>query len=293
MAELLYGGIDAGGTDFKCVVGAGPHSIIAEARIPVTTPPQTLAACGEFFRATQASHGPLVKLGIGSFGPVDLTPDSATYGFITSTPKPGWRNTDVLGYFRRCLGLPTAFDTDVNAALLGEARWGAARQVNNAVYVTIGTGIGAGAMVDGRLLHGRMHPEAGHMLIPAGEADDFAGVCPFHGRCLEGMASGPALARRVGEDPAGLPDEHPVWRLQAYYLAAMCMNYALHYSPERIILGGGVMQRKHLLHQVHLHYNQLMNGYLGDQPSGSALIVPAELGSRAGALGALALAGAQ
>lgn len=291
MNQLFYAGIDAGGTEFKCVAATGPEQIIAHAKIPVTYPDATLAACRNFFIRAREEHGDFAAMGIASFGPVDLRPESSTYGYITSTPKPYWRDTDIVGYFRRELDLTIRFDTDVNGALLAEQRWGAAQGLHSAMYVTIGTGVGAGVMVDGRLLHGAMHPEAGHMLIARHPADPFPGSCPFHEGCLEGLASGPALAQRWQQNPEALSDAHSAWELQAHYLAVMCVNLSLVYSPQRIILGGGVMNRTTLLPLVQRAYLALMNSYLGDQQhSIESFIVTPTLGGMAGALGAIALA---
>lgn len=291
MAAKLFAGIDAGGTTFKCIVGTGPHDIRASAQIPVQAPAPTLAACVAFFQEARHQHGPLAALGVGSFGPVDLQPDSPTYGYITQTPKPGWQHTDVLGALRQSLRIPVAFDTDVNAALLGEARWGAGRDCRHCVYITVGTGIGAGAMIAGQLVHGRMHPEAGHMLLRRHPRDDFPGTCPFHRDCAEGLASGPAIAARAGGAGETLPAGHPAFALVAHYLAALCMNLSLCYSPERIILGGGVMARPGLLEDIRHSYRELIGGYLAETDTDiHQRLSAAALGSRAGALGALALA---
>jgi fructokinase len=291
MSAPLYAGIDAGGTEFKCVLGEGPERVLVQDRIAVAEPEATLAACAAFFRRAMAEQGAASALGIASFGPLDLRPDSPGFGRIASTPKPLWSGTDLVGYFREQLGLPIRLDTDVNGALLAEQRWGAAAGLHSAVYVTVGTGIGAGAMIDGRLLHGAMHPEAGHMRLAKYENDPFSGVCPYHGACLEGLASGPALAQRWQQNPKALPEHHPAWALEAHYLAAMCVNLALLYSPQRIILGGGVMQRVHLFPLIRRAYLAQINGYLGDQSDTVAdFIVPAALGDMAGALGAIALA---
>lgn len=287
----MLAGIDAGGTEFKCIVGRNPNEVVAEYRVSVTTPEQTLDECVVFFNGVSAGTSGFKALGIGSFGPLSLQQTAADYGSITSTPKPGWQNTDIVGYFRRELQIPVAFDTDVNAALLAEARWGAAQDLHSAVYVTIGTGIGAGVMMDGRLVHGAMHSEAGHMLLPRAPGDAYAGCCPFHGDCAEGLASGLALAHRTGRNPPDLPDSDPVWQLEADYLACLCVNLALCYSPQRIVLGGGVMQRRGLLPGIQARFDGLMNGYIGKSLNAKTLIVAAGLGARAGAFGALALAG--
>jgi fructokinase len=291
MSEPLYAGIDAGGTAFKCIVATGPERVLALEKIPVTDPATTLAACREFFLRARQEHGEFAALGIASFGPVDLHKDSPTFGSITSTPKPQWANTNLVSYFRDALAVPVHFDTDVNGALLAEHRWGASRDLHSAVYVTVGTGIGAGVMVDGHLLHGRMHPEAGHMLVPRYTSDPFSGACPYHGGCLEGLAAGPALQQRWQQSPLTLPDNHPAWELQAHYLALMCVNLTLMYSPQRIVLGGGVMEREVLLPMVRQAYLAQINGYVGDQRAEVENYISAPgLGGRAGALGAIALA---
>lgn len=294
MSAPLYAGIDAGGTEFKCILGSGPGQILAQTRIPVTYPDATLAACANFLRAAMVEHGVAAAMGVASFGPVDLRPDSPTYGYITSTPKPHWADTNIAGYFRETLALPVHFDTDVNGALLAEQRWGAAAGLHSAVYVTVGTGIGAGVMIEGKLVHGAMHPEAGHMLVARYPDDPFSGSCPYHGGCLEGLASGPALAQRWQQNPETLAENHPAWELEAHYLATLCVNLALVYSPQKIILGGGVMQRVNLLSLVRQSYLAQINGYLGDQSQSiGEFIVGAALGEIAGALGSLALAGAE
>jgi fructokinase len=281
MSEVRVGGVEAGGTKFVCAVGHD-REVIAETRIPTTSPADTIAATIAFFK----DHGPLAALGVASFGPVDLDPRSPTYGFITTTPKSGWAHTDVVGPLRRALGVPVAFDTDVNAAALAEHRWGAARGAGSLVYVTVGTGIGGGAVVNGRAVHGLVHPEMGHVRIPHDRiADPFAGACPHHGDCWEGLASAPALAARWGAPPESLPDDHPAWTLEARYLALGLANLILTLSPERVVLGGGVMARPGLLERVGAAVDVLIGGYVR-----SAEIVASALGEHSGVLGALALA---
>lgn len=279
--SALVGGVEAGGTKFVCAIGR-ERDIVAETRIATTRPAETLAAVAAFF----AGHGPLAAAGIASFGPVDLDPRSPSYGFVTTTPKPGWAHTDLAGSLRRALGVPVAFETDVNAAALAEQRWGAARDVSGLVYVTVGTGIGGGAVVNGRPLHGLVHPEMGHARIPHDRAaDPFAGACPHHGDCWEGLAAAPALAARWGRPPESLPDDHPAWDLEARYLALGLVNLVLTLSPERVVLGGGVMRRARLLDRVRAEMTALVGGYVR-----VADIVAPGLGERSGVLGALALA---
>ena len=281
MMGALFGGMEAGGTKFLCAVGRGPDTA-AETRIPTTTPAETLGAAITFFE----KHGPLAALGVASFGPVDLDPRSTTWGFITTTPKPGWAHTDVVGPLRRALRVPVAFETDVNAAALAEQRWGAARDAASVVYVTVGTGIGGGAVVNGRPVHGLVHPEMGHQRVPHDRASDpFPGVCPHHGDCWEGLAAAPALAARWGAPPESLPDDHPAWDLEARYLALGLANLLLTLSPERLVLGGGVMSRPGLLPRVRTLVDEIVGGYVP-----TAVIAPPALGDRSGLLGALALA---
>ena len=291
---MLLGGIEAGGTKFVCVVGTGPDDLRAELRVPTTTPGETLAAALQFFQAQQATYGRLDALGIGSFGPVDLHAASGRFGYITSTPKPGWADTDLAGVFRRGLGVPVAFDTDVNAAALGEWHYGAARGLDTFLYLTVGTGIGGGALVDGRVLHGLVHPEMGHVRVARDRrVDPFAGACPFHGDCLEGLASGTAMAARWGRPAHELPVEHPAWTLEAHYLAQALQGFVCTLSPQRIVMGGGVMDQPQLLPRVRLELQRLLHGYIQAPEllrDIDAYVVPPTLGRRAGALGALVLA---
>jgi fructokinase len=288
----LWGGIEAGGTKFVCAVGTGPDELLAEVRFPTTTPEETIGQAIQFFR--QQKKGPLTAIGIASFGPVDLDPDSPTFGYITGTPKPGWAHTDFAGKIRRALDVPVGFDTDVNAAALGEYRWGAAQGLDTFIYLTIGTGIGGGGMVNGKLIHGLIHPEMGHIRIPHDrDLDPYTGSCPYHGDCLEGLAAGPALEERWGQMGETLPADHPAWLLEADYLAFGLVNIICILSPQRIILGGGVMQQRQLFPLVRRRVQGLLNDYL---PVPTILdqiddyIVPPGLGNRSGVLGAIALA---
>jgi fructokinase len=288
----LWGGIEAGGTKFVCAVGTGPDDLRAEVRFPTTTPEETFGRAIRFFQ--QQEKGPLTAIGIASFGPVDLNPDSPTFGYITDTPKPDWAHTDFAGRIRRALGVPVGFDTDVNVAALGEYRWGAAQGLDTFIYLTIGTGIGGGGMVNGKLIHGLVHPEMGHIRIPHDrDRDPYAGSCPYHGDCLEGLAAGPALEERWGQRGETLPADHPAWPLEADYLAFGLVNIICILSPQRIIIGGGVMQQPELFPLVRRRVQELLNNYL---PVPAILdyiddyIVPPGLGDRAGVLGAMALA---
>jgi fructokinase len=276
------GGVEAGGGKFVCGFGAGPDGLIRET-IPTTSPSETLDRVAQFFR----SHGlPFAALGVASFGPIDLDPHSPTYGFITSTPKPGWSNVDICGILRHALGVPVVFDTDVNAAALAESQWGAAQGLDNLLYITVGTGIGGGALVNGAPLHGLTHPEMGHIFVPHDlQADPFPGACPYHSDCLEGLASGFAMERRWGVRPESLPVDHPAWALEARYLALGLANLVCTLSPQRVIMGGGVMHRLELLPMIRRQVRDLLRGYVRVPE-----IVPPLLGDDAGVLGALALA---
>ena len=278
----VYGGIETGGSKWECAIGTSPDDLGPTATIPTTTPEETIGRAVAFFER----EGPVTAIGIGSFGPVDSKVTSATWGHITSTPKPGWAYTDVGQEIRRRLSVPVAFDTDVNAAALGEHRWGAAQGLDTFCYITVGTGIGGGGMAGGKLLHGFVHPEFGHMRIPHDrERDPFDGVCPFHGDCWEGLASGRAIEARWGRSPLELDGDEGVWALQAQYLALGLVSVICVLSPERIIVGGGVMRHPQLLSLVDREVDGLMNGY----QQAAKITLPA-LGSRAGVLGAIALA---
>ncbi len=289
----VYGGIEAGGTKFICMIASGPQDIRAEVRIPTTNPDRTLEAAIAFFRE-HARQQPLAAIGVGSFGPVDLDPSSPTYGYITSTPKPGWSHANVAGRLRQALDLPIGFDTDVNAAALAEYRWGAAQNTDPSIYYTIGTGIGAGAIFNGKPLIGLLHPEAGHIRIPHDwRRDPYTGMCPFHGDCFEGLAAGGALRARWGAPAETLPDDHPAWDLEADYIAYALVNHICILSPRRIILGGGVMQQKALLPLIRQKVPALLNNYIQSEAITRHIetyIQPPALGNRAGVLGAIALA---
>ena len=287
----LYAGFEAGGTKCVCAVGTGPDHIRTLTQFATTTPSETMARAVAFFEAHRAGLG---ALGIASFGPLDPRPDSASFGFITSTPKPGWAHTDLAGTLSRSLSLPVAFDTDVNAAALAEQRWGAAQGLETLLYVTAGTGIGGGAIVHGRLLHGLLHPEMGHIRIPHDwQADPFPGLCPYHGDCLEGLTAGPALEARWGQPAYTLPADHPAWPLAARYLALGLVTFICTLMPQRIIMGGGILHQEHLFPRVRYEVQQLLNNYIQVAELHAQLddyIVPPALGDRAGVLGAIALA---
>jgi fructokinase len=290
----LYAGIEAGGTKFVCAVGSGPQDIRARTSFPTGEPLPTIRQALEFFHQQAERLGQVEAIGIASFGPLDPRPGSPTYGCIMPTPKPGWSNFDFVSAIRKELSLPLAFDTDVNGAALGEWRWGAAQGLDTFIYLTIGTGIGGGGLVNGRMMHGLLHPEMGHVRLPHDyELDPFEGICPFHGDCLEGLAAGPALERRWGQPAETLPPDHLAWEIEARYLALGLMNFICTLSPQRIILGGGVMEQAQLFPIVRLKVQEFLNGYVHSasiQEHIEAYIVPPALGSQAGVLGAIALA---
>ncbi len=290
----LWGGIEAGGTKFVCAAGTGPNDIRAEQRFPTTTPTETIGRAIDYFRQQQAEHGKLAAVGIASFGPIDPNPASPKFGTITTTPKPGWANTDFAGAVGRALGVPVGFDTDVNAAALGEWRWGAGQGLANLIYFTIGTGIGGGGLLNGKLMHGLIHPEMGHMRLPHDlTADPYRGRCPYHGDCFEGLACGPAISERWKQAADTLPDGHPAWVLEAHYLALAMTNVICTLSPERIILGGGVMSHPTLLAMVQREVRELLAGYVQSPAILNNIdkyIVAPGLGNQSGVLGAFALA---
>jgi fructokinase len=286
----LYGGVETGGTWCVCALGTAPDDLRAQETFPTTSPGETLDRIVGFFDA----HPSPAAVGVGSFGPVDLDPDSATWGSVTTTPKPDWQNTPVAPVLRDRLGVPVAFDTDVTAAAVGEHRWGAGRDLPSVCYLTVGTGIGAGLVIDGRPVHGLVHPEVGHLRIPHDtRRDPFSGVCPVHGDCWEGLASGTALAERWGALPEDLSDDHPAWALEADYLALGILSIVSVASPDRVIAGGGVMERGPLMTAVRDRLRDLNRGYLATPLLGERIdeyLVAPELGDDAGVMGALALA---
>jgi fructokinase len=285
-----FGGIEAGGTKFVCGIGSGPEDLQVT-RFPTTSPKETARQAIDFFR--ESGHT-FEKIGIASFGPVDLTPESPTFGYITSTPKPGWMDFDIAGEVSRALDVPVVLDTDVNGAVLAETRWGAAMNLTDALYLTVGTGIGGGAIVGGQLVHGMLHPEMGHIRVPHDwVSDPYQGSCPYHGDCLEGLACGLAMQERWGVRAETLPVDHPAWAMEAQYLALGLGTWVCTLSPQRIIVGGGVMRRPELLGLVRDRLKSILNGYIRTPQILNCLeeyVVPPSLGERAGVLGAVALA---
>ncbi|MDT8449349.1 MAG: ROK family protein [Wenzhouxiangellaceae bacterium] len=288
----IIGGIEAGGTKFVCAVAINPARVLDRHTVVTTTPDATLAEVVEFFRSAQRRFGRLRALGVASFGPVELDLRSPDYGSITQTPKAHWNHVPLVSRLREALDVPVGFDTDVNGAALGEGRDGAAAGLDHYIYVTVGTGIGAGLVSSGRLVHGKSHPEVGHMLVPRHPDDDYRGACRFHGPCLEGLASAPALRARWDCDPAGLPDDHPAWALQTHYLAAMCHNLTSLFAPQRIIVGGGVMLREGLYENIRQNFLELAGGYFSWISADNVdhyIAAPGHAG-RSGEIGALILA---
>ena len=292
--DRLYGGIEAGGTKFICMIGTGPDCVVSETRIPTTLPNETIRKTVDFFEPYRRS-GQLAAVGIASFGPVDLDTNSQSYGYITTTPKPGWEYVDLLGGVRKELDIPVTLDTDVNAAAFGEQYWTSENHLlDPLLYMTIGTGIGVGVIINGTPLHGLIHAEAGHFALPHDrQKDPFQGVCPYHGDCLEGLASGLSMSKRWGQNPEALPDSHPAWELETEYIALALVNLIYAYSPRRIVLGGGVSQHPGLHEAARHRVKQLLNGYIHSPMVSDRLdeyILPPTLGNRSGGLGAIAMA---
>lgn len=286
----FYGGIEAGGSKFVCAVGSKPGNIRDIKSIPTTSPQETLAKVIEFF----VPYMPLKAIGAASFGPLDLDKNSPSFGSITTTPKAGWANTNLKRILEDELKIPVFIDTDVNGAAIGESRWGAAKGLSTFIYLTVGTGIGGGAIINGRPAHGLSHPEMGHIMVPHDkQLDPFPGVCPYHGDCLEGLASATAVAKRWGVPPDALPQTHEAWILETDYMAHGVANFILTLSPQKVIMGGGIMKAAGLLEGVRDKVNLLLNGYVNLplilEHIDNYIVAPG-LGDMAGVLGAIALA---
>lgn len=288
----LYALIEAGGTKFVLAAARSKNDILRVERIPTTTPGDTLGRALSFFHEAEADYGPFDSAGIGSFGPADVDRVSPGWGRITSTPKPGWSGIDIAGSIGNALRCPVGFDTDVNGAALAEARWGASLGASVSTYVTVGTGIGGGVVIDGRPLHGARYPEMGHIRPERHPRDqDFPGVCPFHGVCLEGLANGPAIMARWGATLSDLPRNHEAHEVVAFYLGQLVVVQQAILSPGRIVFGGGVLGVDGLLSRIRDAAADLAGGYFGmDRAGYDALIVAPGLGEKAGLLGALVLA---
>lgn len=289
----FLGGIEAGGTKFICAIGTDQGKILKLIRIKTSTPKETMPEVIEFFhRYIKEYH--ISAIGCGSFGPINPDKSSNTYGYITNTPKIPWRNYNIVEALQNSLQLPVAFDTDVNAAVLGEHHWGAGKGLSDLIYLTVGTGIGGGVIVNHKLLHGSAHPEMGHIHVPLDLREHaFKGICPYHENCLEGLAAGPAIKARWQVNSAlDLADNHEAWNIEAEYLSYALVNYIMCFMPKRIILGGGVMKQKHLFKKIHIKVKEKINGYLNQSycDSISSIIVPPTLAENAGIMGTLALA---
>jgi fructokinase len=293
-ATKLLAGVELGGTKCVCILGTGPDDIRAIERLPTGERGETLRQIEAVLDRWRSQYGLPRALGIASFGPVDLKPGSPTHGFITSTTKAGWRNTDVAQRLGRRVGAPVGLDTDVNGAALAEGRWGAALGLDDYAYVTVGTGIGVGSIVRGRSVFGMNHTELGHIRIARKPDDKFAGICSFHGDCMEGLASGPAIEARAGLPASQLPPDHPAWDFVAHALGQLMHTMVLTTAPSRIFLGGGVMTgQSHLFERIQDELKRSLNRYVEApelEQGLSQFIVPPGLGTMAGPLGALALA---
>lgn len=283
---MILGALEAGGTKMVCAIGNEKGEIMEQVTIPTETPDITVPKLLAFFREKR-----IEALGIGCFGPIDLDRNSETYGYITTTPKLAWQNYDMVGTFKKELGVPVGFDTDVNGSVLGEYTWGIAKGLHSCIYITIGTGVGVGVIVDGRLLHGMMHPEGGHILLHKLPQDTYQGFCPFHKNCMEGLAAGPAIEGRWGQKAIYLIDRGEVWELEAEYIAQALVNYTMLLSPQRIILGGGVMHQTQLLALVREKFKTLLNGYIKTKEIEDLenYIVLQSLDDKQGIMGALKL----
>ena len=284
---MILGALEAGGTKMVCAIGDETGRIIDQTSIPTTIPEETMPPIIDYFKDKD-----IKALGVASFGPIDPDPSSETYGYITSTPKPGWNNYNILGELKKAYDIPMGFDTDVNGSLLGEVTWGSSKGLSDAVYITIGTGVGGGVLSGGNLVHGMLHPELGHMLMVPRSNDHYAGRCPFHKNCLEGMASGPAIGERWGRPAKELADKKEVWELEADYIAQALMNIILTLSPKRIILGGGVMHQEILFPMIRNRVKEYLNGYIQAAllEDIDSYIVPASLHDDQGIMGCIRLA---
>ncbi len=283
---MRLGALEAGGTKMVCAIGNENGEIMEQVSIPTETPEITIPKLLAFFKGKE-----IEALGIACFGPIDVNRDSETYGYITTTPKLAWQNFDMVGTFKKELGVPVGFDTDVNGSALGEYTWGIAKGLHSCIYITIGTGVGVGVIVDGKLLHGRMHPEERHVLLSKPPEDTYDGFCPFHNNCMEGLAAGPAIEGRWGKKAIDLADRPEVWEMEAEYIAQALVDYTMLVSPQRIILGGGVMHQTQLLQLVREKFKTLLNGYIRTKELEDldSYIVVQSLDDKQGIMGALKL----
>jgi fructokinase len=285
--NMLFGALEAGGTKMVLAVGNENGEIYEQLSIPTESPDITVTKIIDFFKEKNIS-----ALGIGSFGPIDPDRNSKTYGYITSTPKLAWANYDIVGAIKKELHVPIGFDTDVNASALGEATWGSMQGLSSGVYITIGTGIGVGVYCNGELLHGMLHPEAGHILVSKHPMDTFEGVCPYHPNCVEGLASGPSIEKRWNKKAFELTERAEVWDMEAFYIAQAIVNIILTLSPHKIVLGGGVMHQMQLFPIIRRMVSELLNGYIKTSQLADMdnYIVPASLNDDQGIMGCLQLA---
>lgn len=293
MSHELFAGMEAGGTKIICALANRDGTVLAQTRLATTSPEENFPAIAQFFEMQSAKHGPITAGGLASFGPLELDPKSRQFGALTVTPKPGWSSFNVLGAFAEAIRAPAAIDTDVNCAALAELRHGAGRGLDRLCYVTIGTGIGVGIVEPGRTNRGAGHPEAGHIRVPRAPDDYFAGTCPAHADCLEGLACGPAMAARWGTPAEDLPHDHLAWTHEAHYIASLCVNLAYTVRPQRIALGGGVMEQSRLLAAVRAKFIAVAAGYALDRYSADAenyLCAPQLVDPSPGLVGAFELA---
>lgn len=283
---MRLGALEAGGTKMVCAIGDETGKIFEQISIPTRTPENTIPEIIDYFQRAQ-----IEALGIGCFGPINPDRQSAAYGYITSTPKLAWANFNIVNAFEKELNCSVGFDTDVNGSVLGEVTFGQAKGKSCVVYVTIGTGVGAGIYIEGKLLHGMLHPEAGHVMIQRREGDNYQGKCPYHKTCLEGMAAGPAVEERWGRKAVELKDRKEVWDLEAYYIAQALTGYILTLSPEMIILGGGIMHQEQLFPMIRSYVKEMLGGYIktDELENMENYIVPASLNDDQGIMGALEL----
>ena len=283
---MLIGALEAGGTKMVCAIGKEDGTILEQVSIPTTTPEETIPKLIEYFKDKE-----IEALGVAAFGPVDVKPESETYGYILDTPKLAWRHKDLLGRLKAELKVPMGLDTDVNGSCLGEVTYGCARGLDSVIYITIGTGVGVGVCINGKLLHGMLHPEGGHILLARHEDDPTGGICPYHKNCLEGFASGPSIEARWGKKAVELVDRPEVWEMESYYIAQALVDYIMLLSPRKIILGGGVMHQEQLFPMIRQKVREMLNGYIKTKEleDMDSYIVPASLHDDQGIMGCIKL----
>ena len=284
---MIYGALEAGGTKMVCAIGDENGKIIEQISIPTKTPDETMPLVIDYFKDKD-----IKALGIACFGPIAVDKNSEKYGHILETPKLAWANYDIVGVLYKVLGVPIGFDTDVNGSLTGEATWGSAKDVSDAVYITIGTGVGGGILSNGKIVHGMLHPELGHMKLAKHPEDDFEGICPFHKNCLEGLACGPAIEKRWGKPAKELVDNEKVWEIESFYIAQAISNLVMIVSPKKVILGGGVMHQMQLFPLIRKKVLENLNGYfkLEELENIDDYIIPAGLNDDQGIMGAIKIA---